>query len=92
MKTIEDGIFAQAREQRHDEEFSSEGDDSRSVATVVPNELERVSGGGAKKPLRNTRILISPVMRSVDHELPNLLWQNLTMTTITGRSQDPTTQ
>ena len=33
---------AQAREQRHNEEFSSDDDDARSVATVVPHELERV--------------------------------------------------
>ena len=30
---------AQAREQRHNEEFSGDDDDARSVATVVPHEL-----------------------------------------------------
>jgi hypothetical protein len=33
---------AQAREQRHSEELSSDDDDVRSVGTVVPHELERV--------------------------------------------------
>ena len=33
---------AQAREQSHNEEFSSDDDDARSVATVVPHELGRV--------------------------------------------------
>ena len=33
---------AQAREQHHNEEFSTDDDDARSVATIVPHELERV--------------------------------------------------
>ena len=32
---------AQAREQRHDGEFSNDDDDARSVVTVVPHDLER---------------------------------------------------
>ena len=33
---------AQAREQRCDEEFSSDDDDTHSVVTIVPHKLERV--------------------------------------------------
>ena len=80
---------AWAREQCHNE-FLSDHDDDHSVAPVILHGLERV-GGNIEGPPQNARIAVGPVAKSVDCEPPNPLLQRLT-TTITGRSQDPTSE
>jgi hypothetical protein len=79
---------AQAREQ-HSEDFSTDGDNARSVATIIPHEL----GGWMRRmrrPLPNMRIPPGPAARSVDREPPNHLWVSLMTTITTGRNQDHT--
>ena len=82
---------AQAQEQHHSEELSSDDNDVRSVGTVVPHELERADER-TKKLQWNMRTVAYSGGRLADSEYPNPLWQSSTITVTAGPSQDSTSR